>query len=250
MPSIFIWKAHLPNTSKQFIRCYSGSNWFLEDHDYSSSYIYLQQIVIPGYNDSVITFHVKKMPVDWVGADLLEVNQVPIQVLKSDNYGKLEHIGNWMRFTSQQEMSFTSENLAKEFEKITQWKDQVGSQQPCISHANTTQYTKKIMNHPSSHRIQMTQGTTQRTTQRSQSVQDAHSGYKKQLYHSVQQQQQQQPHYPQKPQQYYAIDEQTVHQNFKQFLDKFNINNVTMPQTLYSSYTPVSISIVSGNKGR
>jgi len=238
MPSIFIWKANIPNTSKQFIRCYSGSNWYLEDHDDFSSYIYLQQIVIPGYNDSVITFHVKKMPVDWVGADLLEVNQVPIRVLKSDHYGKLEHIGNWMRFTSQQEMTFTSENLTKEFEKITQWKDEVYTEKTYVLHDNNTLHNRKVTQ----------QYTPSKKTQMTRDVPRVQESHKKQSHYSTQ-------YTPPNPSTlphslHYAIDEQTIHQNFKQFLDKFNINNVTIQQRPYSSYSPASISIVSGNRGR
>ncbi len=62
MPSIFIWKADVPNTSKKTIRYYSGSNWVLEENDYSSkSYMYLEQIVIPESDNSVITFNSKDM---------------------------------------------------------------------------------------------------------------------------------------------------------------------------------------------
>jgi len=118
MPSIFIWKSDIPNTSKKYIRFYSGSNWFLEDKDYTSnSYMYLQQIVIPEYDDSVITFHAKKMSTDWVGAELLEVNQIPYQLIKSDHYGTLEHIGSWLRFISSHELPIDK----TEFEKIKTW---------------------------------------------------------------------------------------------------------------------------------
>lgn len=123
MPSIFVWKAVTPHTSKKFIRCYSGSNWVLEDNDYSShSYTYLQQIVIPGFQeDSVITFLMKPMPRDWVGSDLLEVNMVPYHFVRGDHYGTLEHIGNWMRFTLKQDIDFISPRLQEEFVRIQQW---------------------------------------------------------------------------------------------------------------------------------
>ncbi len=78
MPSIFIWKADTPNTSKNNIRMYLGSNWMMEDNEYSSkSYKYISQTVIPGLNNSVITIQFEKMPHDWVGSDLLEVINVP-----------------------------------------------------------------------------------------------------------------------------------------------------------------------------
>ena len=128
MPSIFVWKASVPNVSKKNIRYYSGSNWVVEDNDYSSrSYKYLQQIVIPGLNsDSVITFLAKTMPQDWVGSELLEVHHIPYHFIRSDAYATLEHIGNWMRVTLHKEWSesdFTEEHLQKEWSKVQQWMD-------------------------------------------------------------------------------------------------------------------------------
>lgn len=122
MPSIFIWKSDRPNNSKKNIRYYSGSNWVLEDNEYSSkSYIFLEQIVIPGSNDSVITFHTKNMPQDWTGSELLEVTCVPYELLKTDNYGVLERIGEWIRFTSKNEITFSEENLKNEYSNILKW---------------------------------------------------------------------------------------------------------------------------------
>jgi hypothetical protein len=122
MPSIFIWKEEHPATSKKYIRYYSGSNWFLEDHEYRShSYLYLQQIVIPGQSGSVITFHAKKMPTDWVGSELLEVYQVPYRFIKSDQYGTLEQIGNWMRFIRHDDVPCIKDNLVKEYQIIQSW---------------------------------------------------------------------------------------------------------------------------------
>lgn len=126
MPSIFIWKADAPNTSKKTIRFYSGSNWGLEDNDYSSkSYIYLEQIVISESDNSVITFHTKDMPQDWVGTELLEVTNIPYEMIKSDGYGTLEKIGNWMRFTSKNELNFEIDSLKNEFTNIKKWINQV-----------------------------------------------------------------------------------------------------------------------------
>ena len=122
MPSIFVWKADEPNTSKKQIRYYSGSNWALEDNDYSSkSYMFLEQIVIPGFNDSVITFHTKLMPQDWTGSELLEVTNISYEQIKSDNYGTLEKLGDWMRFTSKNEIEFNSESLQNELLHIKKW---------------------------------------------------------------------------------------------------------------------------------
>jgi hypothetical protein len=122
MPSIFIWKSDKVPTSKKTIRVYSGSNWILEDNDYSSkSYKLVEQTVIPGFNDSVITFNIISMPQDWIGTELLEVTQVSYELIKTDNYGTLEQIGNWMRFTSSAEIVFEKENLEAELNKITNW---------------------------------------------------------------------------------------------------------------------------------
>jgi hypothetical protein len=125
MPSIFIWKADAPNTSKKTIRFYSGSNWALEDNDYSSkSYVYLDQIVISESDNSVITFRSKDMPSDWVGTELLEVSNVPYEFVKSDTYGTLEKIGEWMRFTTKTETEFNEEFLKNEFVTIQKWINQ------------------------------------------------------------------------------------------------------------------------------
>ena len=234
MPSIFIWKATVPNTSKKYIRYYSGSNWFLEDNDYSSSYMYLQQIVIPECHDSVITFHVKKMPSDWVGADLLEVNQVPISTIKSDNYGTLEHIGNWWRFTSKEDIPFTRENLIQEFEKIKQWKE---------DRSSSVSTTPQPREYHSKHIVNRT----------SQTINPGKysSTYQRQQYHRSQEYPQQQQY--QQRQQYQhpetlpsmSLDVQSVHQNFKEFLHQFNINNILHTQMLHNSHIPISIPLVS-----
>jgi hypothetical protein len=83
--------------------------------------MYLEQIVIPEFNDSVITFQTKNMPQDWVGSDLLEVTSVPYEFVKSDNYGTLEKLGEWMRFTLKSEITFDFESLTNEFNKVKIW---------------------------------------------------------------------------------------------------------------------------------
>lgn len=122
MPSIFIWKAEKPSQSKKNIHIYSGSNWTLEDYECSSkSFKYCDQIVIPGFTDSVITFKIKNMPKDWIGSELLEVRKVLYEFIKSDKYGILERIGDWMRFTLLQEIEYNEDNLNIEFKKIKYW---------------------------------------------------------------------------------------------------------------------------------
>jgi hypothetical protein len=116
MPSIFVWKATVSNVSIQTITYYSGSNWFLEEHGQtSSSYMYINQYQTKEF----IAYHATKMPQNWVGSELLETIQVPYQCMKEDEYGSLDHIGNWFRFTSKQDYRF--ENIEKEFEKINVW---------------------------------------------------------------------------------------------------------------------------------
>lgn len=122
MPSIFIWKSTTPNTSNKKIKYYSGSNWVLEETDYSSkNYMYLEQIVIPGFDDSVITFHIKNMANNWIGSELLEIFELPYKHIKSDEYGTLEMIGNWMRFTSKNEIEYNPETLNNELSTIKKW---------------------------------------------------------------------------------------------------------------------------------
>ena len=125
MPSIFIWKATTSNTSNKMIKIYSGSNWVLEENESSSkSYMYLDQIVISESNDLLITFHTKNMPLDWVGSDLLEVSSIPYEIIKSDAVGTLEMIGEWMRFTTNNEIEYSEESLKAEHINIKKWINQ------------------------------------------------------------------------------------------------------------------------------
>ena len=139
MPSIFIWKSNETNTSKKQVRYYSGSNWFLEDNDFSSkSYMLTDQAVINDNDNAVITFQAKKMPQDWVGSELLEVTQVPYTQIKSDNYGTLEQVGEWMRFISVGE--FDSETLESEFVQIKAW---ITKKDFVQQHSTTSKFTQK-----------------------------------------------------------------------------------------------------------
>ena len=91
-------------------------------------------------NDSacVITFQAKKMPQDWVGSELLEVTQVPYTQIKSDNYGTLEQVGEWMRFISVGE--FDSETLESEFVQIKAW---ITKKDFVQQHSTTSKFTQK-----------------------------------------------------------------------------------------------------------
>jgi hypothetical protein len=151
MPSIFVWKASEPCTSKKQLRYYSGSNWFLEDNDYSSkSYLYLDQIVLSELDNSVITYRAKRMPQDWVGTELLEVIQVPYEHIKSDNYGTLERIGNWMRFISRGEFEYDEVTLAREFTAIKHWMTQRRETKE-LSSSNNNRYRQTIPDSDNTH---------------------------------------------------------------------------------------------------
>jgi len=123
MPSIFVWKSETPNTSNKQIRHYYGSNWFMEDNEYSSkSFKYLEQLTVTNSNNKeVIVYNAKLMPQDWIGSELLEVSCLPYKMIKSDNYGTLEQIGTWMRFTLNNNIEFDIDSLTKEINIIYTW---------------------------------------------------------------------------------------------------------------------------------
>lgn len=122
MPSIFIWKAPIANTSKSTIKLYSGLNWTLEENNNNSySYKIDEQVTTNINNITLLTRNIINMPTNWVGNQLLEVFEVPYNVIKSDNYAHLEHIGNWYRcsLTSPIELNLT--NISHEFNKVQTW---------------------------------------------------------------------------------------------------------------------------------
>ena len=115
MPSIFIWKATTPAPSSSIIQ-YTGTNWCLEDHvSHSSSYQYEDQMMLP---NGTLVYHVTKMPQNWVGSTLLEVSRMPYQRIREDHHGILEHVGEWMRYQTKQEIPFESDRLEAEWAKI------------------------------------------------------------------------------------------------------------------------------------
>lgn len=126
MSSIFIWKSpdESSESSKKTIKQYSGANWILEDNEHNSkSYKFLEQKVITDsdFDESVIIYNIKVMPQDWVGSELLEVSELPYILIKQDNYGILEQIGDWKRFTLKNTIQFTTDNLQKELGNIYKW---------------------------------------------------------------------------------------------------------------------------------
>lgn len=108
MPSIFVWKSAEPNNSKATVRYFSGANWFLEDNDGVARSFLLQEqevVVDSALSDNIIVFNAKEMKKDWVGTELLEVTQLPYKLIKSDNFGTLDMIGDWYRFISDKPVS-------------------------------------------------------------------------------------------------------------------------------------------------
>jgi hypothetical protein len=122
------------------ITYFSGSDWFLEEHgNHSHSFSFIDQTCITLINsvdiNSVLVYHSKKMPDNWVGSDILEIITVPYQFIKSDSYGTLEHIGDWMRFISNKDMEIDdTEILINEMNQIIVW-----------LHSNTIQTEDKFL---------------------------------------------------------------------------------------------------------
>ncbi len=123
MPSIFIWKSDSPNSSNDFIRCYLGSNWILEDNDNGTSLSYqlIQQQGFDYNNYSILVNNAKLMPIDWIGSELLEVIQCPYQLIKSDKYAKYELIGEWNRVTLSNTLELSEELCKIELDNILKW---------------------------------------------------------------------------------------------------------------------------------
>jgi len=95
MPSIFIWKTDStlpPNCST--IRYYHGIDWFLQENvDISYTYQYIAQDIYPEY----ILYTAKKMRDDWVGEDVLEVNEIPYHSIYQSNGILIQQIGSWIQ---------------------------------------------------------------------------------------------------------------------------------------------------------
>lgn len=204
MPSIFIWKATEPCSSKKTIRYYSGSNWTLEENDYSSkSYIYLEQIVISESDNSVITFNSKDMHQDWVGTELLEVTNVPYDMVKSDGYGTLEKVGDWMRFTLKRGIEYNEANLKSEFIEIKKW----------INNKNKLNQSKVI-----------------HQKQEHQKQEHQKQEYHKQEYHK-------------RTNKYHnQLDHNKINLDFQEFLIKYNVSPHIIQPTLDTSITNISLN--------
>jgi len=114
MPSIFVWKAITPISSSS-IRYYSGSNWFLEEHlTHSFSYLYCQHQTL----SQGMVFDAQRMPQNWVGSEIMEIMEVPYQLIREDADGVVEQLGGWMRYRSKCDIPFELDTLEREFQKI------------------------------------------------------------------------------------------------------------------------------------
>jgi hypothetical protein len=109
MPSIFIWKSVSPNTSKKTIKLYNGINWYIEDNEHnankSHSYKLTEQYNFSSNNETIVVNNCTLMPTNWIGgSELLQVLEVPYQFITVNEYGTCDQIGNWMRFTTKNDI--------------------------------------------------------------------------------------------------------------------------------------------------
>jgi hypothetical protein len=124
MLSIFIWKTTSSASTAKKIKICTGSNWFLQETpDSQNSYKYIAQEVIEVDSKQIMVQHVKEMPNDWVGSDVLEMIELPYEEIKNDEYGSLIKIGSWFRLTLKKMINFEKRTLESEFQMaIGNWK--------------------------------------------------------------------------------------------------------------------------------
>ena len=137
MPSIFVWKATNPISSSS-IRYYSGSNWFLEEHpSHSVSYLYCQQQTL----SRGMAFETICMPQNWVGSEIMEIMEVPYQLIREDADGVLEQLGGWMRYRSKCDIPFELDTLEREFQMIVNPSARPLDKRPLDCHSATLSAT-------------------------------------------------------------------------------------------------------------
>lgn len=230
MSSIFIWKSQTPNNSKKTIRYYSGSNWALEDNDYSSkSYSYLEQSVFSNleYFNSAIVYNIKIMPNDWVGSELLEVTQLSYQLIKEDAYGLLENIGEWMKFTLKKDIVFERDVLEQELGRIKDWINAAE-----VSHTH--------------HRSQIQTNQTHTPTMYRQNYNNKQPHRYQQPPHPQQNRQNQQNYHQPRHKQPLGLNREEIKHNFQHFLDKYTL------QSMQSNCSQVESTYINNvyNEGR
>lgn len=124
MPAIFIWKTTTPfSPTVKTIPYYAGSNWFLEDYgSHSKSAMYMDQ---QSLSDDGILFDIQWMPTNWVGPYVLEKGCVPYSLIREVEWGVLERLGNWMRFTTKEDIPVEHrENVWKQIRAL--------EEEPCL----------------------------------------------------------------------------------------------------------------------
>ena len=138
MPSIFIWKATTPfSPTVKTISYYAGSNWFLEDYgSHSKSAMYVDQATL---SENGILYDIQWMPSNWVGSYVLEKVHVPYSPIRSLEWGTLERIGNWMRFTTKQDVPADQrESIWKQIREL--------EEEPCL--INVSMGLKSLQHSP------------------------------------------------------------------------------------------------------
>ena len=147
MSSIFIWKSLTPVLSQKTIRQYTGSNWFLEENGYDIiSHMYIKQDML--YDDTygaILIFNTVVMPCNWIGSEILEIVDVPYTLIKEDNYGKLEQLGEWTRCIIYKDCMHHNE-----FKNVLQWiqneSNAIQNTLPTINNYNKPIYNYKLRN--------------------------------------------------------------------------------------------------------
>ena len=119
MPSIFVWPATESILTLSTCTYYSGSNWFMEEHESSSiAYEYQQQFML----SDVLAWKAKRLTQDCLGADLLEVLTVPYRLIKDDSYATLEQVGSWMRCILKKDTECSVDTLQTEWNTVQKWR--------------------------------------------------------------------------------------------------------------------------------
>ena len=124
MQSIFIWKSDKQCVSNSHMKYFMGSNWVLEDNQNTQkSYKINEQLDIKNssLSDTILIHNISIMPNNWIGSELLEVISVPYKLIKSDEYGTLEQLGEWNRFTLNNTIHFNKDVVRNEMKRIIKW---------------------------------------------------------------------------------------------------------------------------------
>lgn len=123
MPSIFVWKTSADMSSSETIRCLIGDDWYAEEKftgTITVQYLHTQRF------DNVVTWNAKAMPASWTGSYLLDIVNVPYQLIKKDSYATLERVGNWMRCTISADID--PDMMKQTYETIKKW---ITPDEPC-----------------------------------------------------------------------------------------------------------------------